>query len=101
MQVRHPLSRAVPLLRRLVDMPTRALAGDHHMPRVQDGNFGASERFAVTPGREDQGYLELPGGPSGHPLSPFYRIGFDDWAEGRATPFLPGSVAHKLELLPR
>ncbi len=100
-QVRHPLSRAVPLLRRLVDMPTRALAGDHHMPRVQDGNFGASERFAVTPGREDQGYLELPGGPSGHPLSPFYRIGFDDWAEGRATPFMPGSVAHKLELQPR
>jgi penicillin amidase len=100
-RVRHPLSRAVPLLGHLVDMPTRELAGDHHMPRVQDGTFGASERFAVTPGREDQGYLELPGGPSGHPLSPFYRSGFEDWAAGRPTPFLPGSVAHKLVLEPR
>ena len=50
------------------------------MPRVQDGAFGASERLAVSPGHEAEGYLELPGGPSGHPLSPFYRSGFDDWA---------------------
>jgi len=99
--VRHPLSRAVPLLSRLLDMPTVELPGDHHMPRVQDGNFGASERFAVSPGRESEGYLELPGGPSGHPLSPFYRSGFDDWAAGRATPFLPGPTAHDFELRPR
>jgi penicillin G amidase len=98
--VRHPLSRAVPLLSRLLDMPTRELPGDHHMPRVQDGAFGASERFAVSPGRESEGYLELPGGPSGHPLSPFYRTGFDDWAAGRATPFLPGPAQHWLILRP-
>ena len=96
--MRHPLSRAVPLLSRLLDMPTRELPGDHHMPRVQDGAFGASERFAVSPGREAEGYLELPGGPSGHPLSPFYRSGFDDWADGKPTPFLPGPAAHKLVL---
>ena len=66
------------------------------MPRVQDGSFGASERFAVSPGRERDGYLELPGGPSGHPLSPFYRSGFDDWANGVPTPFLPGSPVYRL-----
>jgi penicillin amidase len=98
--VRHPLSRAVPLLSGLLDMPTRELPGDHHMPRVQDGAFGASERFAVSPGRESEGYLELPGGPSGHPLSPFYRSGFEDWAAGRPTPFLPGAAAHTLVLRP-
>ncbi|HEU5137066.1 MAG TPA: penicillin acylase family protein [Steroidobacteraceae bacterium] len=98
--VRHPLSGALPLLPKLLDMPIRALAGDHHMPRVQDGSFGASERFAVSPGRERDGYLELPGGPSGHPLSPFYRSGFEDWAKGVPTPFLPGSVAHRLALRP-
>ena len=97
---RHPLSRAVPVLSRLLDMPTMELPGDHHMPRVQDGAFGASERFAVSPGREAEGYLELPGGPSGHPLSPFYRSDFDDWAAGRPTPFLPGPTAHKLTLRP-
>ena len=98
--VRHPLSRAVPLLSKLLDMPTMPLSGDHHMPHVQDGSFGASERFAVSPGRERDGYLQLPGGPSGHPLSPFYRSGFDDWANGVPTPFLPGPTAHKLLLRP-
>jgi penicillin amidase len=100
-RVRHPLSRAVPALSPLLDMPTMELPGDHHMPRVQDGAFGASERFAVSPGRESEGYLELPGGPSGHPLSPFFRSGFDDWAAGRPTPFLPGPAAHKLSLVPQ
>jgi penicillin amidase len=99
-RVRHPLSRAVPLLSGLLDMPTRRLPGDSHMPRVQDGAFGASERFAVSPGRESEGYLQLPGGPAGHPLSPFYRSGFDDWSEGRTTPFLPGPPAHVLTLRP-
>jgi penicillin amidase len=98
--IRHPLSRALPILSRWLDMPVRELAGDHHMPRVQDGVFGASERFAVSPGREDQGYLELPGGISGHPLSPFYRSGFDDWADGKPTPFLPGPAVHVLKLSP-
>jgi penicillin G amidase len=99
--VRHPLARAIPVLSGLLDMPTQSLAGDHHMPRVQDGAFGSSERFAVSPGREAEGYLELPGGPSGHPLSPFYRSGFDDWATGKPTPFLPGAAAHRLVLKPQ
>lgn len=98
--VSHPLSRAVPLLSRLLDMPVEKLAGDNHMPHVQVGSFGASERMAVSPGHENEGYLELPGGPSGHPLSPFYRSGFDDWVAGRATPFLPGAAAHTLTLRP-
>jgi penicillin amidase len=99
-EVRHPLSGALPLLPKLIDMPTRALAGDQHMPRVQSGSFGASERFAVSPGRESDGYLQLPGGPSGHPLSPFYRSGYEDWANGVPTPFLPGAAAHRLTLRP-
>jgi penicillin amidase len=99
-RVRHPLSRALPPLASLLDMPTLRLPGDNHMPRVQDGAFGASERFAVSPGRESEGYLSLPGGPSGHPLSPFYRSGFDDWAAGRPTPFLPGAAEHRLVLRP-
>ena len=47
--VRHPLSGALPLLPKLLDMPTLALAGDHHMPRVQDGSVrrvGAIRGFA-------------------------------------------------------
>ncbi len=68
------------------------------MPRVQDGAFGASERFAVSPGHEAQGYLTIAGGQSGHPLSDFYRAGFEEWAEGKPLPFLPGEMRHRLTL---
>ncbi len=96
--IQHPLSNAIPLLSHFLDMPQMQLPGDHDMPRVQDGSVGASERFAVSPGHEDQGYIHLPGGQSGHPLSPYYRAGFMDWALGNPTPFLPGASEHRLTL---
>jgi len=99
-RIRHPLSAALPLLAPLLDMPTLELPGDHDMPRVQDGAFGASERFAVSPGHEDLGYLHIPGGQSGHPLSPYYRAGFMEWARGQPLPFLPGPAQHTLTLQP-
>jgi penicillin amidase len=99
-RVRHPLSRALPALARLLDMPALELPGDGHMPRVQQVAFGASERFAVSPGHEQEGYFQLPGGQSGHPLSPFYRSGFRAWAHGEQQPFLPGAAEHTLTLRP-
>ena len=99
--IRHPLSRALPWLSDWLDMPAEPLSGDGNMPRVQGPDFGASERFAVAPGAEDAGYLHMPAGQSGHPLSEFYRRGHDDWVEGRASPFLPGESRHVLELRPR
>ncbi len=89
-RIRHPLSGALPGLARFLDMPVLQLPGDHDMPRVQERDVGASERFAVSPGHEAEGYFELPGGQSGHPLSPYYRAGFLGWARGEALPFLPG-----------
>jgi penicillin amidase len=99
-RVRHPLSRALPWLAPLIDMPTVELPGDHDMPRVQNGAFGASERFAVSPGHEAEGYFHMPGGQSGHPLSPYYRAGFMQWARGEPLPFLPGPVQHTFTLTP-
>jgi penicillin amidase len=100
-RIRHPLSTALPgFVAGFFDMPALELPGDHDMPRVQDGAFGASERFAVSPGHEAQGYLHIPGGQSGHPLSPYYRAGFEAWAAGNPLPFLPGSVQHRLILQP-
>jgi penicillin G amidase len=98
--IRHPLSRGLPWLASLLDMPPLELPGDHDLPRVQDQAFGASERFAVSPGHEAQGYLHLPGGQSGHPLSPYYRAGFREWARGEPLPFLPGAIQHTLTLAP-
>jgi len=96
--VRHPLSSALGPLARFLDMPPFPVAGDLNVPRVAGPTFGASERFAVSPGREAEAYMQLPGGASGHPLSPFYRLGFKDWVEGRPKPLLPGPAAHTLVL---
>ena len=97
-QIRHPLSRAVPALGWLLDLPSEQLPGDSNMPRVQGTTFGASERFAVSPGREKDGYLHMPGGQSGHFLSPHYRDGNAAWARGEPTAFLPGPTVHTLTL---
>lgn len=99
--IRHPLSGALPGAAGFLDMPSVELPGDHNLPRVQDAAFGASERFAVSPGHEDEAYLELPGGQSGHPLSPYYRAGFMGWVQGQPLPFLPGPTEHTLTLSPR
>jgi penicillin amidase len=99
--IQHPLSLAVPALDRWLDMPHEPLPGDSHMPRVQSPTNGASERFAVSPGREQQGYLHMPTGQSGHFLSPFYASDHRAWVEGRPTPFLPGETRYVLTLEPR
>lgn len=98
--IRHPLSRAVPGLGRLTDAPADRLPGDVYLPRAQTRSFGASQRFAVSPGREAQGLFHMPGGQSGHPLSPYYLAGHDAWVKGTPTPFLPGPAVWTLRLTP-
>ncbi len=98
--IRHPLSRAMPFLSRYLDMPPRELPGDTDMPRVQGPSHGASERLVVSPGHEREGLFHMPGGQSGHPLSPYYGAGHEDWEEGRPTPLLPGPAVYRLTLRP-
>jgi penicillin amidase len=99
-QFRHPLSRAVPILARLLDVPPKQLPGDSNMPRVQSSVGGASERLVVSPGQEEKGIFHMPVGQSGHPLSPYYRKGHEAWEQGQPTPFLPGPAVHRLALVP-
>ena len=99
-QVRHPLSGAVPFLSGFLDMRPQSLPGDADMPRVQGVDFGASERMVVSPGHEAEGILEMPAGQSGWPLSPFYGNSQPAWATGQPTPFLPGPAEHTLILKP-
>ena len=97
----HPLSQAAPKLLGWLNMPSTPLSGDNHMPRVATKTDGASQRLVVSPGREEQGILTMPGGQSGHPLSPFYGAGHSDWLNGLPTPLLAGEVRHRLVLEPR
>jgi penicillin amidase len=56
--------------------------------------------MVVSPGHEGDGILEMPGGQSAHPLSPYFRAGHEDWVHGRPLPFLPGKAEHTLTLHP-
>jgi penicillin amidase len=97
----HPLSMALPsFAERLLCMPFDQFDGDSNMPRVAAPDFGASERMVVSPGHEVDGIIHMPGGQSGHPMSPFWGAGHEDWVHGKVTPFLPGKAAHTLRLAP-
>jgi penicillin G amidase len=104
LEIRHPLSQAVPQLSqwlgRWLDMPDAQVSGDSHMPKVHAGGFGVSERMIVSPGREEQGLYNMPGGQSGHFLSPFYRSEMEHWLKVEPQPLLPGPKSHELELRP-
>lgn len=96
----HPLAAALGPLGPLLCMPAEPLRGDGNMPLVQGPGFGASERMVVSPGREADGYAHMPGGQSGHPMSPFWGAGHADWVRGEPSPFLPGEARHQLRLVP-
>jgi penicillin amidase len=99
LNMRHPLSAALPWSARWLDMPHQGLAGDANMPRVQGAEFGASQRLVVSPGKEADGYFQMPGGQAGHPLSPFYGAGHDAWVRGETAPLLPGKPIYSLRLV--
>lgn len=96
----HPLAGAISFAKRWLCMPPQQLAGDGNMPRVVGPAFGASERMVVSPGHEAEGIMHMPGGQSGHPLSPFWGAGHQDWVEGKPSPFLPGPTRYRLQLTP-
>lgn len=101
LNVTHPFARLVPRpMAGWLSAPHVPMPGDLDTPRVQMPGIGASERFVVSPGEEEKGFLTMPGGASGHPLSPFFLAGHDAWEKGRTQPFLPGPPLHRLILQP-
>jgi penicillin amidase len=98
--IAHPFTTAMPFLARWLAAPPDQLPGDSNMPRVAGPKFGQSERLTVSPGREEEGLFDMPGGQSGHPLSPFFLKGHEDWVKGAPTPLLPGAAKYTLVLSP-
>ncbi len=101
LHIQHPFSRVMPWLSDFLDMPKVPGFGDSFLPAVQNGTHGASQRFIIQPGLEEQAILTVPGGQSGHPLSDFYRLGFDDYITNQPTPLLPGDIEYTIEFSPR
>jgi len=98
--IEHPFAKQIPMLSKLLNMPTAPGFGDSYMPAVQKRGFGASQRFIAQPGHLESAILTVPGGQSGHPLSEFYRAGFDEYVEGKHTPLLPQTFMHQIEIVP-
>jgi penicillin amidase len=98
--IRHPLAAALAPLDWWLSMPAEPMSGDAHMPRVQRPTFAASERFAVSPGREDQAYFHMATGQSAHPLSPFFARGHDAWVAGLPAAWESGPARYRLRLMP-
>ena len=96
--IRHPLSSAIPGLGLLLDMADSPLSGDRNMPKVMGSKFGAAVRMVVSPGQEKNGIMHMPAGQSSHPLSSYYSKGHQDWLDGKASSFLPGESEWVLEL---
>ena len=101
LNIRHPISKQVPVLASYLDMRPVPGFGDSFMPAVQNGTHGASQRFIVQPGLEENGYMSLPGGQSGHPLSKYYDAGFEVYAEHQGLPLMFQQGQHVLTLTPQ
>jgi penicillin amidase len=97
----HPFSNALPVLREWLDMPDEALPGCAFCVRAAAPGFGASERLVVAPNHFEDAILHMPGGQSGHPLSPYYRDQQDYWLKGLPMALLAGKAVHMLLLQPR
>lgn len=100
LRMEHPLSSMTRGLLRGFDMPRDPQSGDALCVRVATSAFGASQRMVVSPGRESEGILHLPGGISGHPMSAYFRAGHDDWVRGRASALLAGQSVSRMVLVP-
>jgi penicillin G amidase len=96
----HPLAMALPILGQVLNMPREPLPGCTYCVRTAGPDWGAAERLVVSPGRHHDGVLHMPGGQSGHPLSPNYRDQHRFWVQGKPLPFLPGPMVHTLILEP-
>ena len=100
-KIRHPFSKTAPVLSPLLDMADQEVSGcAGFCVRIVGNGHGATERMVVSPSHPGQGILHMPGGQSGHPLSPHYRDQQPAWQEGVPLPFLPGKGIHRLSFNP-
>lgn len=96
----HPLSRGIPGISLLLNLPKDSLAGCDFCVRVDSESFGASERLVISPAHWEDGILQIPGGQSGHPLSDHYRDQHPYWVNGRPINLITNQKMRQLKLLP-
>ncbi|MFG0292830.1 MAG: penicillin acylase family protein [Phycisphaerales bacterium JB050] len=100
-RIGHPFAALAPgAIRRAIEIPPTPQSGDTSSVRVATPTFGASERFAISPGRLEQGLIHMPGGQSGRPLNRHFRDQHAAWQAGEPLSLLPSEVISVLLLSP-
>ncbi len=99
-RISHPFSRAVPALSKFLDLPEYPLSGCTFCINVIAEGYGVTERLVVSPAHHDEGFLAMPGGQSGHPLSEHYIDQHVFWAKLAGLPLEPEPVRYRLYLTP-
>jgi penicillin amidase len=95
----HPFAKKLGFLTPwLAARPIRSSGALTDIPKIQTTIFGASQRMAVFPGLESAGFMQLPGGQSGHPASPHFLDLLEDWIAGRPTPLKAGEAVATMRL---
>jgi penicillin amidase len=98
----HPFSKAMPFLSDVLDMSSFASDGcASFCVKVMGNEHGASERLVLSPGYPESGIFQMPGGQSGHPLSPHYRDQQMSWQDGIAAPFQSSAKPSTWIVLPQ
>jgi penicillin amidase len=97
----HPLSGALPVVGPWLNMAEDAADGCGPCVRVLNGILTASERMVVSPSHRPDALFHMPGGQSGHPLSPHYRDQQRNWSQGLPTPLFAGNPLHTLIFTPQ
>jgi penicillin amidase len=94
-----PVAEAVPaFMKPTVTLDDGPQPGHGRAVRVQTPRAAASARYIVSPGHEEDGILQTPGGQSGDPRSPHYRSLHQAWRVGERTPLKPGPSARSVVL---
>jgi penicillin G amidase len=99
-RITHPFAGIFPWLDARLNLPADPLAGWAGALRAQQPDYGQSLRFVGRPGQPERATLDVPGGQSGHPLSPFYQAGHRSWVEGSGTPLMAGPARTRVQFVP-
>jgi penicillin amidase len=98
LDVAHPFAN-VPVLGRRLRLPAHEQSGSMVSLRVAAPRYGAALRMIVSPAHPESGFLQMPGGQSGHLLSRHLADLHADWANGAPTPFLAGPTQWRFRLV--
>ncbi len=96
----HVFAGLLPVRWARLQLGDAPLSGSMATLRVAAPDYGATARMVIAPAAPERGVLQVPGGQSGHPLSPHFNDRTADWLAGEPVPFLPGPAVSGFVLTP-